>query len=495
MKVDKNFRLKLTGILISFTLLISLIIIIADYTRLKKNVETGLEIQIQMAEDEIITSLSTIDKVYNLLDLERAEKMKSYSETLLEKYARQPDFQQWDFASLKEESGMDIFVIDEQNTVVASSYAPDVGLDFKECCTNFSSLLNERRKLGVFSHDDIDIHQKTGEFKKFSYMPTPDKKYIIELGYHLEDKLVFKEFSFLDTLHRLENENEQIKSINVYNYLGLLLGDHGLGKDEKIPSSRKTTFEASHKNFEKKEMTVKENGQLITYRYIPYKADATPGLSTNRVVEIAYYDVPFSSVLNSYRNEFLTQTAGIAIITIIVSIVLARMIARPVHLAFHDVLTGLKNRAAFEDTAVEWLRQKKGPLQFMIVDLDNFKSVNDSLGHREGDNLLVHAARIIDKESGKDHLAARIGGDEFVVLFSQMTDEEVIERANRMLAVMRESFSYLQKEDIHLSISIGIAHADEKDTIHTLYHKADLALYQSKKKGKDQYSFYGSTHS
>ncbi|ARK23726.1 hypothetical protein SporoP37_02800 [Sporosarcina sp. P37] len=488
--MGKNFRIKLTGILIGFTLLLSLIIITADYVRLKKNVETNLEIQVQMAEAEIITSLATIDKVYNVLDVERAASMEEYSETLIALYERQPDFSTWDFAALKEQSGMDVFIIDENNEVIESSYTPDIGLNFNECCRKFSSLLTERRKLGIFSHDALDIHQDTGSFKKFSYMPTPDKKYLIELGYYLEDKLVYKEFNFIDTMHRLEEENEQIKSVNVYNYLGLLLGDRGADKEETINPSRKPIFTEAYKKFEIKEITAKENGQTLTYRYIPYKADAVPGLSANRVVEIAYYDIPVSDLLKSYRSQFIFQTVSIVIFTIILSVVLARMIARPVHLAFHDVLTGLKNRAAFEDTAVQWLRQKKGPLQFMIIDLDNFKSVNDSLGHGEGDKLLVKAAKIIDKESGKDHLAARIGGDEFVVLFSRVTEEQVMKCADSMLESMRKSFAYLQKEEIHLSISIGIATAEKKDTIHTLYRKADVALYQSKKKGKDQYSFY-----
>lgn len=490
--VDKSFRLKLTGILISFTLLLSLVIIVTDYIRLKKNVETSLEMQIQVAEDEIITSLATIDKVYNVLDVERERDMREYSQDLLELYEKQPDFSTWDYKALKKKMGMDIFIIDKNNVVIESSYKPDIGLDFNLCCSKFSSLLTERRKLGVFAHDALDVQQNTGGFKKFSYMPTPDRNYIIELGYLLEDKLVFKEFNFLDTMHKLENENDQIKSIKLYNYLGLLLGDRGTGKEKEINPSRKPIFTAAYKNLKKEEITVKENGQTITYRYIPYKADTVPGLSTNRVVEIAYYDVPFSSVLTSYRNQFLFQTAFIAFTTIVMSIILARMIARPVHLAFHDALTGLKNRAAFDDTAVEWLRQKKGPLQFMIIDLDNFKSVNDILGHGEGDKLLVRAANIIDKESGKEHLAARIGGDEFVVLFSRMSDDHVIERANSMLETMRESFSYLETEGIELSISIGIAVAKKKDTIHTLYRKADLALYQSKKKGKDQYSLYDS---
>lgn len=493
--MDKNFRLKLTGILISFTLLLSLIIIIADYVRLKNSVENNLEMQIQMAEDEIITSLSTIDKVYSVLDGERAQTMQEFSQKLNQKYEKQKDFSTWDFSALKKESGMDVFILNEENEVIASSFTPDIGLDFNECCAKFSAQLTERRNKGEFTHDALDIQQQTGEFKKFSYMPTTDKKFIIELSYSVEKEQVFKEFNFVDTINRLEAENDSIQSISVYNYIGLLLGDRESGKDQTIAPSRSEIFEASQKDFEVKEMSVKENGQIIIYRYVPYEAAVAPGLSTNRVVEIAYHDVEFSSVLISYRNQFLFQIAVTTLITIIMSIVLARMIARPVHLAFHDVLTGLKNRAAFEDTAVEWLRQKKGPLQFMIIDLDNFKSVNDSLGHGEGDKLLIKAASIIDSESGEDHLAARIGGDEFVVLFSRMTEEQVIERATSMLEAMRVSFSYLQQEDIHLSISIGIAIADKKDTISTLYHKADLALYQSKKKGKDQYCLYDSLES
>ncbi|MDV6378093.1 GGDEF domain-containing protein [Sporosarcina sp. GW1-11] len=488
--MDKNFRYKLTVILISFTLLLSLIIVVADYLKLKENVQENLETQIQMAEDEIITSLSTIDKVYNVLDVERAVIMEEYSQNLVELYKQNPDFSTWDYDRMKNESGMDIFIINSENKVIESSYHADVGLDFNECCSNFGKLLTERRELGVFTHDALDIQQKSREFKKFSYMPTPDKQYIIELAFYLEDKLAFKEFNFRDTIHRLTSENEQIKSVKVYNSLGILLGETDSEKDLKISPSRLDTFKKAFREFEMKEMTVSENGQLLTYRYIPYKADYTPSISTHRVVEIAYFDVPFSSVLKSYRNQFIFQIIGITIVTILLSIVLAKMISRPIHLAFHDVLTGLKNRAAFEDTASQWLAKTRGSLQLMIIDLDNFKLVNDSLGHGEGDKLLIHAAKIIDRESGKDHLAARIGGDEFVVLFSRMSDEEVLERANSMLQAMRESFRYLQKKEIDLSISIGIAKAEPRDTIDSLFHKADLALYQSKKRGKDQYSLY-----
>lgn len=489
--MDRNFRNKLTVIFISFTLLISLVIILADYQKLKSNVEKNLDIRIQMAEDEIITALSTIDKVYNLLDLDQTWQMEGYSITLKEKYEENPDFSSWDFDALKKELDMDVFIIDEHNVVVESSYKDDIGLDFDECCRNFGKLLTERRESGVFSYDSLDIHQNTGEFKKFSYLPTSDRKYLIELSYYLEDKAVFKEFNFMDTTHRLEEENDQIKSIRVYNSLGLLLGEKMKGgKNNRIESFKKDVFNESFKQFASREMTVKENGQLLTYRYIPYRASHAQGLSTNRVVEIAYYEVPFSQVLSSFQKQFIFQLIGITVITVLLSFLLVRIISKPVHLAFHDVLTGLKNRAAFEDTAVEWLRRKETPLHFMIIDLDNFKSVNDLFGHGEGDRILRQAAHIIKEESGHNHLAARIGGDEFVVLFSDHLEQEVLEHAEHMLDSMRKAFGYLQQENIRLSISIGIAKAERDDTIQSLYTKADLALYDAKKKGKDRFSFY-----
>lgn len=362
--MNKNFRYKLTGILISFTLLLSLIIIVADYVKLKENVKVNLETQIQMAENAIITSLSTIDKVYNVFELERVEQMELYSQELVEQYRTNPDFSTWDYNTMKNESGMDVFILNADNQIIESSYLADIGLDFNACCSDFAILLNKRRESGVFSHDPFDLQQATGEFKKFSYMPTPDKKYIIELAYSLEDKLVFKEFNFLDTMHRLAEENDQIKEVKVYNSIGFLLGNQDTSEEKKIHSSRLDIFREVFSTFESKELTIEENGQMLTYRYIPYKADDSVGISTHRVVEIAYYDIPVTSGLKAHRKQFILQIIAIIFVTTILSILLAKIISRPIYLAFHDVLTGLNNRAAFEDAATDWLRKKNGSLRY-----------------------------------------------------------------------------------------------------------------------------------
>lgn len=488
--MDRYFRYKLTAVLVSFTLILSLIIVVADYMKLKRSVNDGLELQIENAESEIIESISTIDKVYRVMDIENAKNMEKHSKEMLRLYEQNPDISTWDYDALKQQFGMDVFILNRENIVVESSYLPDVGLNFTECCPKFSELLTERREAGVFSHDPLDIHQKTRAFKKFSYTPTSDGNYLIELAFHLEGEALYKEFNFIDTIQRLEQENEQIKSVKVYNALGLVLGETERSETGKIDPARADVFNEAFRRFEMTKTTADDNGQMLTYRYIPYKADDDSGISTNRIVEIAYYDVPFAGVLQSYEKQFIFELIAIACITIILSVILARLIARPIHLAFHDVLTGLKNRAAFEDAAVRWMHQKKEPLHFMIIDLDNFKQVNDTLGHHEGDKLLIQAAAIIKRACGSENLAARIGGDEFVVLCAGKTEQQVMERAEQMLETMRDSFEYLRNENISLSVSIGIAVSDRKDTIHTLYNKADLALYSSKKQGKDQYTMY-----
>ena len=149
------------------------------------------ETKISMAEDKIINNLATIDKVYDLFDEQTAEMMESYSMELLEKYEEEPDFKKWDFELLKDKYKMDIFILDDTNTVIHSSFTEDVGTDFQECCPGFSSLLDERREGKTFTADGMDIQSKTGEVKKFSYMPTPDHKYLIELGFLLEDHEYF----------------------------------------------------------------------------------------------------------------------------------------------------------------------------------------------------------------------------------------------------------------------------------------------------------------
>src|SRR5699024_10213916 len=129
-----------------------------------------------------------------------------------------PDFSSWDFADLSEAINMDIYILDKGNKVVHSNVGEEIGLDFSECCKSFHQILQERRESGELFLDGIDIDQKNGDVKKFSYMATNDKEYIIELGYSLENEELFKEFNFLTIADEVVEDFSLIEGMNVLNF-------------------------------------------------------------------------------------------------------------------------------------------------------------------------------------------------------------------------------------------------------------------------------------
>jgi diguanylate cyclase (GGDEF)-like protein len=162
--------------------------------------------------------------------------------------------------------------------------------------------------------------------------------------------------------------------------------------------------------------------------------------------------------------------------------------SRALHLAFHDTLTGLPNRALFNEkliSALERVKAGEGEAALLFLDLDRFKNVNDTLGHRAGDDLLTHAAERLCQEAGATATVARISGDEFAVLIEgERVRGYAEDLAGRMVGALARPF-FLEGESIYIGVSIGIAHAPESSTEREdLLRKADIALYESKKRGR-----------
>ena len=159
--------------------------------------------------------------------------------------------------------------------------------------------------------------------------------------------------------------------------------------------------------------------------------------------------------------------------------------------ATHDSLTALPNRTLLHERLSHALAsaQRHGrPLAVLLVDLDRFKHVNDTLGHEAGDTLLQVAARRIDNCLRETDTMARQGGDEFVVLMDELSDREPILRVSqRILDAMVEPF-VIEGQEIHVSASIGISVYPGDGR--TLLRNADIALYRAKGKGKNNYQFY-----
>jgi len=165
--------------------------------------------------------------------------------------------------------------------------------------------------------------------------------------------------------------------------------------------------------------------------------------------------------------------------------------AQLTHQAFHDPLTGLANRALLKDRAEHALsrsrRGKETPPVLLFLDLDNFKMVNDSLGHAAGDSLLVEAARRLLACVRASDTAARLGGDEFAVFVEDSADDvSCTQVAERIIAALGRPFGIGGRE-VFVGASLGIAAARDGDGADSLLRNADMAMYLAKTRGKGRY--------
>ncbi|MFK0206359.1 EAL domain-containing protein [Agrobacterium sp. NPDC090283] len=163
-------------------------------------------------------------------------------------------------------------------------------------------------------------------------------------------------------------------------------------------------------------------------------------------------------------------------------------------LAFCDPLTGLPNRARFNERFGSVLAEASSATQgfaLIIVDLDNFKDVNDTLGHAAGDELLRKVTTQLSSVLHDGDMLARLGGDEFAILLENVrARDELAKVADRLLGCVRQPF-HIGERDLFVSASFGIAsHPDDGTTGDDLFARADAALYEAKARGRNNYQFY-----
>ena len=176
-------------------------------------------------------------------------------------------------------------------------------------------------------------------------------------------------------------------------------------------------------------------------------------------------------------------------------------------LAYHDSLTGLPNRTMFKeylDRSVAQARRNQQDLAVLFLDVDNFKHVNDTLGHHAGDVLLQEVAERLSKvlrgddyvarghaQNAPDDVLARLGGDEFIILLPDIPDTHAPGAvAQRLLEILAKPIS-VNGQECHVSASIGITlyPMDGKNTDELIMH-ADIAMYHAKDKGKNTYQYF-----
>ncbi|MGO4834785.1 diguanylate cyclase, partial [Rhizobiaceae sp. 2RAB30] len=159
-----------------------------------------------------------------------------------------------------------------------------------------------------------------------------------------------------------------------------------------------------------------------------------------------------------------------------------KQLERTEYLAGHDVMTGLANRAQFEARLAEACQSGEPGGILMLIDLDGFKKVNDTLGHAIGDECLIEIGRRLSAVCRSAELIARIGGDEFAVLFGPDASPQKVEGIARRIARAAEEPMNCSGRVFRIGASVGYAFA-ERETPTAVFTRADRALYAAKAMG------------
>ena len=157
--------------------------------------------------------------------------------------------------------------------------------------------------------------------------------------------------------------------------------------------------------------------------------------------------------------------------------------------ASHDELTGAYNRAGY-DLLLSGIDLDS--TYMMLLDIDNFKSINDTYGHETGDKVLVNLVNVLNSIFRDDDCICRIGGDEFVVFMvhsSGMPRKLIASKVKQINEELEKSGDGIPP----ISVSVGIVNGKDVTDIEKLFEKTDAAMYESKKKGKHTYTFYQNT--
>ncbi|MCK5001872.1 MAG: EAL domain-containing protein [Gammaproteobacteria bacterium] len=162
--------------------------------------------------------------------------------------------------------------------------------------------------------------------------------------------------------------------------------------------------------------------------------------------------------------------------------------------AHHDPLTDLPNRFLFDDRLNQSIKQARRDLTqlaVLFIDLDHFKGINDSMGHKVGDELLVEVAKRLKSGIRQTDTLARLGGDEFSIVLNQVANNDVVvEVTQSLIRAMNEPIE-LRDQSFYITLSVGVAiYPEDGHTPEELLKNADAAMYQAKDEGRNTYQFY-----
>ncbi len=208
----RNLRLKLLVSLMVFAIVLVTVVMWTNRQLLITDIKEQQHNSIELIENHIVNDMKTIDNVHYYFDYTLSDQLEVELREMIAYYEQNPDVLSWDLEAMKQEHGMEIFIIDEKNTIIHTTFTRDLGFDLSSA-EAFAKVLNERRMSGEYYSDAINTNTATGELWKYSYLATPDKKYVFELGIKPTDVELFRKFDFLQAAKNLKDKYDDLVEV------------------------------------------------------------------------------------------------------------------------------------------------------------------------------------------------------------------------------------------------------------------------------------------
>ncbi|TCO74423.1 EAL domain-containing protein [Marinisporobacter balticus] len=552
--MKKKFILYLIFAMVCSNMLLT--IVIGNYVgnKIDQIVDVQKKDIIFQSKEKIFTFDKILLEVDRELKEKMEKDILKVSKKIEEPFKKKDDFTNDVLKKIAEEFPMyQIYIINEEGTIVYTTFPQDQNLNIFQTGETFEKKLKSLYGKEEIKNQSITASSKTGILNKYIYYSPKESNYIIEISVNINEYIKnsypkgYDEFVFSRLFQSIAKENKYLVGIDIYGYnkidnWSLLHSGKKFGKNKVFMNKLK-----------KEEEICIQKGKL-QHCYHSFSLDESYyDFTRNFYVELIY---DFST-LEKNRKDIFLFSLGVSFFIIFITFFIAstffnttilskiatinyglKMIEKgnydynieidandelgditnnvnkmkeiikkreeelmqqqnQIHyLAYYDKLTGLPNRTLFEEKlarALEEAEQQKQKVALLYFDLDNFKNVNDTIGHMFGDLLLKNVGRLLEKYLGEDATATRMGGDEFVAILPKANDvQDIIDTVKHVIKAFQNPW-IIDDREFYVTTSIGITlYPDDGINTNILLKNADTAMYVAKSCGKNMYHFYTS---
>ncbi|REB04775.1 methyl-accepting chemotaxis protein [Sporosarcina sp. BI001-red] len=326
-------------LVISISVLVIAIVWI-NYIRTQENLEVEKEQTEKLIEENLLSVIESSDVSYSIIEQSLEGKMEAFTKILQEEYEKNPNVESWDLEAFKKRfDGFDIFLINDQFVVKYATREADMGLDLKEF--GLKDLLQQRMDAGVFVTDRLEISGATKETNKFSYTPTPDKKYMIQIGATADQfSELIQSMDLENVTTDLKEKHKYVKDIGIYTIdidgvpsysmnkkddkgEAALLPDSLMSKGKKAIQENKVGIVKDSKG---------ESGTV--YKLIPQidlDSNEDNTYRQSRLLVLSYDGNYYNKRLQANNITSIVMVIGSIIVSVLLSIVIGRRVSRPIH--------------------------------------------------------------------------------------------------------------------------------------------------------------------